>query len=225
MRRLRRLRDLRRSAVLAAVLAGGIAMSACAGGMSAARTGTRPTTTTTPPAPTSPATPTRTPPPPTRPARVRVPDGWTDVLAAPRAEVEARAPGLYDEMQARAARDGYLVMAMDLDPSSPDHNSQMTELRLGTPGPVDAALLDRFVAGNNLGLAPEDIVEKRLLDVGGRPIAKVRAEYQGAEQRIDTLTYLFPDDRGDVLQLVFTVRAERYAALRPQLEAIEAAPR
>ena len=158
---------------------------------------------------------------PAEPAMIRTPDGWTDLIATPRDRVEALAPGLYDQVHAMIERDGYVILAMALDPASPDRGSQMTALPYGRPGPVDQAFLDGFVADNNLGLAPADVVEQKLLQVGGRPIAKVRAEYQGATNRVDTLVYLFPDDAGAVIQLVFTVRAERYAALRPQLEAIE----
>jgi hypothetical protein len=150
-----------------------------------------------------------------------VPLGWTNLLRASRDEVEAQAPGAYDQAREVAARNGYSVLAMPLDPASPDAGSQMIELHLGVRRPVDQALLDDFVAHNNLGLTPDVIVERKLLAVGGRPIIKVRAEYAGATMPIDTLTYLYPVDSGEVRQLVFIVHADRYAALRPQLEAIE----
>jgi hypothetical protein len=152
---------------------------------------------------------------------IAIPPGWTDLLRTPRAQVEAAAPGLYDNMAAMAARNGYVLLAMQLDQRSPDAGSQMTWLRLGRPGPVDRRLIEAFVADNNLNLSPADIVEKKLFSVGGRAIAKIRAEYQGAQARVDTLTYMFASDDGAVQQLVFTVRADRYPALRAQLEAIE----
>lgn len=53
-------------------------------------------------------------------------------------------------------------------------------------------------------------------------------EYPGKTDRVSVLVYLFLelvylflDDRGVMIEVVFTVKASRYAALRPQLEAIE----
>ena len=155
------------------------------------------------------------------PVMIAIPYGWTDLVRASRDEVEAAAPGVYDGAMAMVERNHYSVLAVPLEKDSPDRGSQMTILPAALDGPVDQKLLDGFVAHNNLGLTAEVIVEKKLLVVGGRPIAKVRAEYQGAQLRIVTLTYIFPADSGDVQQLVFTVRAERYPALAPQLEAIE----
>ena len=153
---------------------------------------------------------------------VEVPTGWTDLVAAPRADVEKTAPGLWDQVHAMAQRDGYAILAQPLDPASPDRGSQMTLLALGEPGPVDQALVARFVAGNNLGLTAADLVEQKLVTVHGRALAKLRAEYDGAQMKIDTLVYLFADDDRIVRELVFTVRASRYEALEPQLESIEA---
>jgi len=155
------------------------------------------------------------------PVMIAIPYGWTDLVHASRDEVEAAAPGLYDSAMAMVERNHYSVLAVPLEKDSPDRGSQMTILPAGMDGPVDQTLLDGFVAHNNLGLTADVIVEKKLLVVVGRPIAKVRAEYEGAQLCIVTLTYIFPADSGDVQQLVFTVRAERYPVLAPQLEAIE----
>jgi hypothetical protein len=156
------------------------------------------------------------------PWSIEVPTGWTDLIAAPRDEVEKVAPGMWDQVHAMAQRDGYAMLAQPLDPASPDRGSQMTLLALGEPGPVDQALLDRFVAGNNLGLTAAELVERKLVAVRGRALAKLRAEYDGAQMKIDTIAYLFADDDGIVRELVFTVRASRYEALRAELESIEA---
>lgn len=57
--------------------------------------------------------------------------------------------------------------------------------------------------------------------MNGRPVAKRRCEYTANSGPVSTLVYLFPDDAGTILELVFVVKASRYPALRSQLESIQ----
>jgi len=178
------------------------------------------------PAAASPPPTARTAPPASaaRAARIRIPDGWTDLVQTPKGQIDALTPqwpGFYEKAHGMAERNGYLTFAFDLRAGSPDRGAMMYLMPYGRDGIVDQTFLDTFIAHNNLGLTADTTVEAKLLAVAGRPIAKWRTEYEGHDGTVDTLAYLFPGDDGRVIELVFVVRAERYEALRAQLEAIE----
>ncbi len=155
---------------------------------------------------------------------IGVPTGWTDVLHAPREELEAKLPGIYDQIHQVAEAVHMQLMAIDLRQDSPSVGATMLLQQVDYPAPVDEHFLTNLIEHNTLGRGPGDTVEKKLLSVRGRPVAKWLTEYdepQGNSGRTVMLLYYFAADSGEVMQLMFVVRAEVFAKVRPQLETIE----
>jgi hypothetical protein len=167
-------------------------------------------------------------PPPARAATaataaiaIAVPEGWTDLLAASRDDLEARLPGLYDKIQELHAVAHVKLFAWDLREGSPSRGARMTLIPLPFHTTVDDALLEAMVEESHHGLPGIRTVEKARLSVRGQPMAKWHVEYDRDDgAREGMLNYIF--EQGDQLvQLDIRLRAADFASLRPLIESIE----
>ena len=152
-----------------------------------------------------------------------MPPGWTDVLHAS-AEQLAEFPGLNDSVRQAAAALDLRLYAMDLRRDSPSLGSSMLLVAMPVAVPVDEAFLDALIQSIEAAGQADATVEKKVLSVHGRALAKWRTE--GVDEthgeRSARLTYYFTSDSGELMQLAFiVVPAESYAQLRPQIESIE----